>query len=140
VLFNKTKTMLVAYPAGKKGDYIIPNSVTSIGESFRECHNLTSVTIPNSVTFIEDYAFSGCSGLTSVTIPNSVTSIGNYAFYYCCGLIEMINESSVPQTIVANVFSYVNLSACTLHVPEASIDAYHATNVWKDFGNIMPIL
>ena len=41
---------------------------------------LTSLTIGNSVTNIENSAFSGCSGLTSVEIPNMVTSIGQYAF------------------------------------------------------------
>ena len=38
------------------------------------------VTIPNSVTGIGHFAFSGCSSLTSVDIPNSVTSIGEWAF------------------------------------------------------------
>ena len=53
---------------------VIPNSVTSIGDyAFSGCSDLTSVTIPNSVTSIGNYAFNGCSGLTSITIPNSVT-------------------------------------------------------------------
>ena len=74
----------------------IPNSVTSIGYStFRECGNLTSVTIPNSVTSIGDYAFYYCYGLTSVTIPNSVTSIGEYAFYNCYGLTSVTIPNSV---------------------------------------------
>lgn len=62
----------------------IPNSVTSIGDyTFSGCSGLTSIDIPNSVTSIGDYTFSGCSGLTSITIPNSVTSIGYGAFYNC---------------------------------------------------------
>ena len=40
-----------------------------------------NVTIPNSVTEIEELAFKGCSGLTSVTMPNSVTKIGDSAEY-----------------------------------------------------------
>lgn len=50
---------------------------------FKNCTDLTYVTIPNSLTSISTGAFSGCRGLTSVTIPNSVTSISSNAFYGC---------------------------------------------------------
>ena len=60
----------------------IPNSVTSIGDfAFYGC-GLTSIIIPSSITIIEDYTFGDCN-LTSVIIPNSVTTIGNYAFGNC---------------------------------------------------------
>ena len=75
-------------PAGLT-EYVIPDSVTSIGEyAFYNCSSLRSVTIPNSVTTIGQSAFQGCSNLTSVTIPDSVTSIGNSAFYNCSSLQE----------------------------------------------------
>ena len=82
VLFNKNKTELIQYPAGKSGaSYDIPNGVTIIGNyAFRGCDSLTSVTIPAGVTSIGESAFEFCAGLTSVTIPDSVTSIGGYAF------------------------------------------------------------
>ena len=68
----------------------IPDSVTSIGSfAFECCTGLTSVTIPDSVTSIGDSAFSGCSNLSSVTIGNSVTSIGSYAFEGCTGLTSV---------------------------------------------------
>ena len=71
----------------------IPNSVTSIGNSaFSYCSSLTSVTIPNSVTSIGDGAFQNCSSLTSITIPNSVTSIGERAFAACSGLTSIVVE------------------------------------------------
>ena len=57
----------------------IPNSVTSIGNSAFENNQLTSITIPDSVTSIGNGAFEN-NQLTSVTIPNSVTSIGDWAF------------------------------------------------------------
>ena len=61
---------------------------------FANCFNLTSITIPNSVTSIGNNAFSYCSGLTSISIPNSVTSIGSRAFGSCSGLTSIMVEES----------------------------------------------
>ena len=97
VLFNKNMTTLIKYPGSKQvASYIIPNSVTRIGEgAFGGCTNLTSVTIGNSVTFIASAAFEGCTGLASLTIPNSVTSIAWYAFAGCTGLTSLTIGNSV---------------------------------------------
>ena len=77
---------------------VIPNDVTSIGVwAFSGCSGLTSITIPNSVTSIGGSAFYGCSGLTSVTIPNSVTFIGGSAFYGCSGLTFV----SIPNSVTS---------------------------------------
>lgn len=63
------------------GEIVIPDSVTSIGESaFESCTGITNVIIPEGVTSIDRQAFSRCSGLTSVNIPDSVISIGSGAF------------------------------------------------------------
>ena len=76
----------------------IPNSVTAIGDyAFRECASLTSVSIPSSVTSIGYGVFYGCVGLTSVSIPNSVTAIGDYAFFHCMGLTSV----SIPNSVTA---------------------------------------
>lgn len=68
----------------------MPKSITRIGnEAFALC-GLTSVTIPDGVTYIGEGAFSGCSKLTSASIPSSVTCIGNGAFS-ACGSLTMVN-------------------------------------------------
>jgi uncharacterized protein YjdB len=101
--------------------------------------SITSVVISDGVTSIRDYAFSDCGSLTSVTIGNSVTSIGQYAFYGCNGLKEIINKATTPQAIIPNVFSGVNKNTCTLKVPAASLAAYRAAYLWKEFLNIEAI-
>ncbi len=74
----------------------IPNSVTRIEPStFKNCTNLTSVNTGNSVTFIGSYAFYGCHGLTSIDIPNSVTTIGDYAFSGCNNLTSLTLGNSI---------------------------------------------
>ena len=118
----------------------IGNSVTVIGEgAFSGCSGLKSVTIPNSVTSIGNQAFQNCTGLTSITIPNSVTVVGYGAFTWCSGLTEIINESVIPQEVQESVFVGINVSACTLRVPTASVAAYRAATGWKDFVNIFAI-
>jgi len=67
----------------------LPNSLTTIGQSaFASCNSLTQIIIPNNVTFIDYYAFSG-SGLTSIEIPAKVGSIGRRAFGSCENLTSI---------------------------------------------------
>ena len=123
VLFNKDKTTLIAYRAKEK-NYIIPNSVTNIGDrAFGHCESLTSINIPNSVTNIGDGAFYNCESLTSINIPNSVTNIGKVAFYGCKSLINV----NIPNS-VTNIGSWTFCSCESLtniNIPNS------VTDIWK---------
>ena len=93
----------------------IPNSVTSIGNyAFSGCSGLTSVTIGNSVTSIGDYAFNDCSRLKSVTIGNSVTSIGERAFYDCLNLASITIPNSVTSIGERAFYSCSGLTSVTI--------------------------
>ena len=94
---------------------IIPNSVTSIGNSaFEYCNKLKSITIPNSVTSIGNSAFYDCENLTSITIPNSVTSIGNSAFYDCDKLTSITIPNSVTSIGNSAFKDCENLTSITI--------------------------
>ena len=97
VLFNKDGTQLIQCPAGKSGEFTIPDGVASIGEgAFGRCGSLVSIIIPDSVTSIGDIAFYNCISLTSITILDGVTSIGDRAFEGCSSLAEIIVGAGNP--------------------------------------------
>lgn len=96
-------------------DITLPNSVTSIEEcAFLNCFNLTDIAIPNSVTSIGDNAFFNCSNLTDITMPEGLSTIGDRAFENCTGL----KKATVPYSVTRigdGIFSgCYNLTEITL--------------------------
>ncbi len=112
VVYNKQKTVLIAYPPGRSGEFIIPSSVTSIGSS----------------------AFDGCR-VSSITIPFSVTTIGRYVFGSRLKSIYVCAETPIALRNADNAFLGVNRSF-TLYIPKGSESLYKAAEVWKKIPNI----
>ena len=82
----------------------IPNSVTEIKNyTFTGAEFLTSISIPDAVTSIGAGAFNGCCSLTSITIPDAVTTIGSEAFGNC-GSLTSITIPDAVTTIGSQAF------------------------------------
>ena len=106
ILFNKDKSRIISFRNQNIRSYVIPSSVTSIGDyAFWYCNSLSEIVIPSSVTSIGDYAFSDCCSLSEIVIPSSVTSIGDSAFSWCRSLSEIVIPSSVT-SIGDSAFSH----------------------------------
>ena len=124
VLYNYAQDTLIQCP-GAKTSVTIPNSVTSIGDyAFAYCGGLTSVTIPNNVTSIGEGAFAYCGGLTSATIPNSVSYIGNWAFSSCSGLTSVTIPNSVTSIGESAFFGCSGLTSVTIPNSVTSIGVF----------------
>lgn len=109
VLFNKQQTILIYYPKGRFGvNYKIPNGVTSIDDYAFSGSRLTIIGMSDSITSIGNYAFANCSDLTNLTLPNNLISIGNFAFYQCNSLIKL----KIPDTVTSiGEYAFFNCSS-----------------------------
>ena len=133
--FNPTTGMITGYN-GTDTVVVIPSkingiTVETIGHTAFRYSSVTSVTIPDSVTFISDSAFAYCSSLTNISIPNSVTAIGSFAFEGCTKL-ESITLPSSLLTISEFLF-YDCSQLTTIHIPDSvsSIRQYAFYNCGK---------
>lgn len=117
--FYPTTGMITGY-VGTDTVVVIPSkingtTVETIGHTAFRYSSVTSVTIPDSVTFISDSAFAYCFNLTNISIPNSVTSIGFSAFGGCTKL-ESITLPSSLRSISEALFSGCS-QLTTIHIP-----------------------
>lgn len=103
-----------------EGDVVIPEVLTFTVETF-------------TVVGIDDGAFED-SYITSVSIPNTIRYIDDHAFYGCNNLTTVVVNINSPLTIDGSTFS--NRANATLYVPAGAKSAYQAATYWKDFKAI----
>jgi hypothetical protein len=110
VLYSKNVSTLICFPGGKSGEFIVPSSVTSIGNN----------------------AFYECKTLVSIELPASLTEICNRAFGFCKSLKIVTSLNPVPPTLGSNVFYSCPVE--TVYVPTESIETYQVADGWKKFN------
>ena len=115
VLYDKSSTTLITYPAGKKD------------QTFE---------IPDGVTVIRNSGFYGVTALNYLFLPESLTYIGTDAFKGCGNLSKLYARPTEPAECANSCFESVSMSNCTLYVPRWSGSAYWVAPVWGDFLKI----
>ena len=160
VLFYKDKSKIIAFRDKNATSYVIPDSVTRIGDgafegctslkslvtpdsvtsiggsAFENCYSLSSVVLPDSVTSIGAWAFSSCSDLADIVIPDGVTSIGNYAFCGCESLTDIVIPDSVTSIGSSAFEGCISLSSVVIPASVTRI-GNGAFNACSSLSNIV---
>lgn len=161
VLFNRDITEILWFPLGKTGEYVLPGTITAIGENAFYGTNITSLEIPSSVISISRGAFAG-SSLTEISCPDNITNISEGMFQGCTALTavrlgkgtEYIGNYAFDGTSLKDLYvaaeippfaaekAFVNRSSyitenCTLHVPAGCETVYRRHSKWGNFADIV---
>lgn len=124
-------TMWLYNEYSKTDSFVIVNHILIDSGKYSKYNEITTLTIPDSVTGIAGGVFSGFDKLTSITIPSSVKNIGNAAFYYCSGLTDVaIPDSviSIGDNAFCNCTGLVNISI-PASVTKIGSEAFQGT-IW----------
>ena len=128
VLFDKDKRKIIAFRDKNTTSYVIPDSVSCIGDrAFYGCSSLSSVVIPDSMTSIGTWTFCGCSSLSSLVIPDGVTSIGDNAFRGCSFLNSVVIPAGITSIGYGTFWGCGSLTDIVIPNSVTSIgdDAFH---------------
>ena len=149
VLFDKSVSQLICYPSDKSDEsYVVPKSVKEIDAvafvkckatsivipegverlkryTFYSSENLETISLPNSLTVIDDLCFNLCTSLRNISLPSKLRTISDGAFFYCLSLTSIVIPSTV-ESIAIGAFSYCN-SMASISV-EAGNNVYDSRN------------
>lgn len=160
VLFNENGSDLIWFPMGKKGEYTLPATISTISNNaFKECSietfilpdgikemgqgvfmdsKVKEVKLPNSLKVVPSGTFQGCTQLKVVRIGSMTDLISDYAFDRC-PLTDIYVNATFPPVCTSHTFTTQGtsfLSTCQVHVPKGKANLYKASDGWKLFKNI----
>ena len=160
MLLNADATSIVWFPLGKKGDYILPESITSIGDyAFKECNienfilpdaltnigqgafmnsHIKEVSLPDKLKSIPTGTFQGCKELKIVRMGTKTELISDYVFDNC-PLTDIYIDAPTPPVCTSKAFATSGedfFKTCTLHVPKGRKTMYRYNSNWGQFQRI----
>lgn len=94
------------------------------------------IVVKENTRVIGARAFYDCSNITSITIPYSVTYIGDNVFEFCLGLTQIVSNVAIPPIVEENAFFGCIMPNIVLKVPKGSLSDYQNASGWNEFGKI----
>ena len=117
-----------------RGTIILPEGLIILGDgAFEGCTKLKRIVLPNGLRTINANTFSKCTSLTRIDLGQTMESIGSCAFSHCKKLRHITISCPTPPDIDEATFAGIDPGKITLHVPQASIEAYRKAPIWKNF-------
>lgn len=158
---NGDGTGILWFPMGKKGEFTLPSTVTTIGDyAFRDCNierfvfadglkeigqcvfynsKVKEVVMPSTLLQLPTGTFQKCANLTSVRLGENVELISEYVFSGC-PLANLYISAPMPPVCYKNTFATSGndfTKTCRLHVPKGRKPFYRNNAQWKVFANIV---
>ncbi|MBO7395725.1 MAG: leucine-rich repeat protein [Ruminococcus sp.] len=125
VVFTKDMKTLVAYPTSYyTKTYTVPDGVETIGDGAAYNSDIESLILSDSVTRVDDFAFTYCKKLKSIKFTNSLKFIG-YSGFGNCASLESADVPASVETIDTNAFGYcAALKTLTINNPNCTISDF----------------
>lgn len=138
LLDNITNIGDYAFSNSKITKIILPNSLQTIGNNAFMSSSITELIIPQGISDISLSLCYNCKNLKNVTLPSSVSNIQQYAFQYNDALEEVKILATTPPTITSNSFN--GTDNAIFRVPAESVDLYKSAEIFSTFADkIYPI-
>lgn len=111
-------------------------NIKTLGTYSFQNNGLRRVILPNLITTISNYAFSGCMSLQEVIVPTSVKSIQAYSFSSCYGLVklDLSKATSIITLATTTVFQGIN-GICKIIVPDSLYDSWKVATNWSTYAD-----
>lgn len=116
VLYNKEKTELLVFPAGKSGTFTIPYGVETVcAYAFDHCYNLTGINMYNTVTTVAQNAFSFCWSLEDIRLSDNLRTLGEQALAHCDSLTEIYLPATLTKIGDDAVLGDIDSNNCKIY-------------------------